>query len=89
MSINERRYRAYYSPLDRDGFPVSSDTGVLPFVQIKADSAEQALTQAYALVGCPISEVQRLDPFEVTPPTDSVFGVLADTHSQAQARRFA
>lgn len=61
MQTSERSYRCSYNPLDRDGFPVPADTGVLPFVQVQADDAEQAQRAAHALTGCPISEVQRLE----------------------------
>jgi hypothetical protein len=57
-----RSYRCTYTPLDRDGFPVPCDTGVLPFVQVRAANAEDAQRAANALTGCPITEVQRLDP---------------------------
>jgi hypothetical protein len=57
-----RSYRCTYTPLDRDGFPVACDTGVLPFVQVKAATAEDAQRAAHALVGSPITEVQRLEP---------------------------
>lgn len=89
MQTSERSYRCHYTPLDRDGFPVPSESGVLPFIQLKAEDAEQAQRLARSLTGCPIAEVQRLDPVEFTPPTDSVFAVLADAHERAQARRFA
>lgn len=89
MQTSQRSYRCSYSPLDRDGFPVVTDTGVLPFVQVQATDAEQAQRAAFALTGCPISEVQRLEPAVFTPPTDSVFAVLCDAHDRAPAGRFA
>lgn len=61
MQTSTRSYRCSYNPLDRDGFPVTTDTGVLPFVQVQADDAEQAQRAAHALTGCPIAEVQRLE----------------------------
>jgi hypothetical protein len=57
-----RSYRCTYTPLDRDGFPVPCDTGVLPFVQVKAGDAEEAQRAAHALTGCPVTEVQRIEP---------------------------
>ena len=57
-----RSYRCTYTPVDRDGFPVPCDTGVLPFVQVRAATAEDAQRAAHAVVGCPITEVQRLEP---------------------------
>jgi hypothetical protein len=56
-----RSYRCHYTPLDRDGFPVASDSGLLPFVQVKADNAEHAVHAAFATIRCPISHVERLD----------------------------
>lgn len=56
-----RSYRCHYTPLDRDGFPVPSDSGLLPFVQVKAANAEHALRAAFATIRCPISHVERLD----------------------------
>jgi hypothetical protein len=56
-----RSYRCHYTPLDRDGFPVPSDSGLLPFVQVKATNAEHALRAAFATIRCPISHVERLE----------------------------
>lgn len=56
-----RSYRCHYTPLDRDGFPVPSDSGLQPFVQVKAANAEHALRAAFATIGCPISHVERLE----------------------------
>lgn len=61
MQTSERSYRCHYTPLDRDGFPVPSESGVLPFIQLQADDAEQAQRLARSLTGCPICEVQRLE----------------------------
>lgn len=83
MQTPERSYRCHYTPLDRDGFPVATESGVLPFIQVKACDAEAAQRSAHALTGCPINEVERLDP------TDSVFAALSAAHDRAQAARFA
>jgi hypothetical protein len=56
-----RSYRCHYTPLDRNGLPVLSDPGLLPFVQLKATNAEHAHRVAFAAVGCPISYVERLE----------------------------
>lgn len=56
-----RSYRCHYTPLDRDGFPVPSDSGLLPFVQVKALNAEHAQRAAFATIRCPISHVERLE----------------------------
>lgn len=56
-----RSYRCTYTPLDRDGWPVASESGVLPSVRVQAASAEQARIAAHAVVRCPICDVERLD----------------------------
>ena len=56
-----RSYRCHYTPLDRNGFPGPSDSGLLPFVQVKATNAEHALRAAFATIRCPISHVERLE----------------------------
>ena len=61
MQTSERSYRCHYTPTDRDGFPVPTETGILPFVQVQAAGAEAAQRAAHSVTGCPISEVQRLE----------------------------
>lgn len=61
----ERSYRCSYVPKDRDGWPIASETGVLPFVQVKATSAEAAQISAHALTGCAVAHVERLDEVPV------------------------
>jgi hypothetical protein len=61
LAIDTRSYRCHYAPLDRDGFPVASESGLLPFVQVKATSAELAQRAAHATTGCPICFVERLE----------------------------
>jgi hypothetical protein len=61
MPHANRSYRAFYTPLDRDRFPVPSDSGLLPFVQVRAPNAEHAQRAAFATIGCPISHVERLE----------------------------
>jgi hypothetical protein len=58
---NPRSYRCHYHPKDRNGYPAACDTGVLPFVQVKARDAEHAQRVAHQLTGCSISNVERLD----------------------------
>lgn len=65
MPTTPRSYRCTYTPLDRDGYPVASETGVLPAVQVRAASAEDAQRLAHATVGCPIVQVDRLELSEV------------------------
>lgn len=89
MQTSERSYRCHYTPTDRDGYPVPSENGVLPFIQLQATDAEQAQRAAHAVTGCPIAEVTRLEAAGFTAPSDSVFAVLADAHERAQAGRFA
>lgn len=61
MQTSERSYRCHYSPTDQFGAPISSESGVLPYVQLQAADAEQAQRAAHAVTGCPIAEVQRLE----------------------------
>lgn len=56
-----RSYRCSYHPQDRAGSPASNDTGVLPFVQVKACSAEEAQRRAFSVTGCPIVSVDRIE----------------------------
>ena len=79
MQTSGRPYRAYYTPKDRDGWPVPCETGVLPFVQLRARDAEHAQRAAFHLTGCSIDNVERLD--------DDAF--LARAHAEAQPARFA
>lgn len=61
MQTNTRSYRCTYHPKDRDGFPVQADTGVLPFVQIQAENAEDAQRKAHHTTGCAIAQVERME----------------------------
>ena len=56
-----RAYRCHYTPLDRDGWPVPSESGVLPFVDVRASNAEVAQRLAHARTSCPITSCERLD----------------------------
>lgn len=56
-----RSYRCTYHPQDDYGIPASAETGVLPFVQLKARDAEDAQRKAYAVTGCPVAQVERLE----------------------------
>lgn len=61
MSTSHRSYRCSYHPTDSAGFASISETGVLPFVQLRAAGAEEAQRLAHHITGCAISDVQRLD----------------------------
>lgn len=90
MQTPERSYRCHYTPNDRNGFPVSSESGVLPFIQLKANDAEHAQRAAHALTGCAIAEVQRLEPASFAPVLDDrTRNLLVRAHAVAQAGRFA
>lgn len=56
-----RSYRCSYYPKDRNGYPVAAESGVQPFVQVKATNAEKAALAAFAVTGCPISNVERVE----------------------------
>jgi len=92
MQINTqaRRYRAFYAPKDSNGYPVATDTGVLPFVQVQAADAEAAQRAAFALTGCSIADVQRIDDTDYLPkPDERTRELLAAVHRRAQAARFS
>ncbi|SIR00551.1 hypothetical protein [Pseudacidovorax sp. RU35E] len=54
-------YRCFYAPLDKLGSPTMAEAGVLPFVQLQATNAEDALRKAHHVTGCPVTEAQRLE----------------------------
>lgn len=56
-----RSYRCHYHPRDGGGFPTLADTGVLPFVQLKATDAEDAQRKAHHVTGCPVVSAERLE----------------------------
>lgn len=56
--MGSRSYRCYYHP--RPDAPAES--GVLPFVQVKASGADQAMRSAHALLGLPIERAERIEP---------------------------
>lgn len=56
-----RSYRCSYHPQDRFGTAVPADTGVLPFVQLKAANAEDAQRKAQAVTGCTVVGVERME----------------------------
>ncbi|ASI68518.1 hypothetical protein BA022_08085 [Diaphorobacter nitroreducens] len=56
-----RSYRCYHYPKTPYGRPVASETGVLPFVQVRASSATRAMEKAAAVTGCVIDRAERLE----------------------------
>jgi hypothetical protein len=52
-------YRCYYTPLDSDHRPVLSETGVLPYIDVRAGNAEQAQRAAHKKLHAPIAQVER------------------------------
>lgn len=56
-----RSYRCSYHPKDLNGHPVAAESGVQPFVQVKAHSAEHAARAAQAVTGCVVSDVVRVE----------------------------
>lgn len=56
-----RSYRCSYHPKDANGYPAPADTGVLPFVQLRAANAEDAQRKAFHLTGSPIAGVERIE----------------------------
>jgi hypothetical protein len=59
--LDRLSYRAYYTPLDRDGYPVACESGILPFVDLKATDAEDAARKAFETKRCPIDSVVRIE----------------------------
>ena len=59
-----RSYRCTYHPTDGYGRVQLSESGVLPIVQVKAASAEQAQRAAAAITGCSIESVERVEDSE-------------------------
>ena len=55
-------YRCSYHPKDGFGAPLVSETGLLPFVQLKAPNADLAQRMAHAVTGCAVSEATRVEP---------------------------
>jgi hypothetical protein len=53
-----RSYRCYYHP--RPDAPAES--GVLPFIQVKAGSADEAMRRAHAVLDLPIDRAERIEP---------------------------
>lgn len=49
-------YRAYLRPAGLD-----AESGVLPFIQLKAINAEHAMRAANAVTGHPVESVERLE----------------------------
>lgn len=58
QSNSTRSYRCYYHP--RPDQPAES--GVLPFVQVKAPSADHAMRSAHAVLGLTIDRAERIEP---------------------------
>lgn len=61
MLDRSRSYRCHYHPQDGGGYPMPADTGVLPFVQVQATSAEDALRKAHAVTGCAVAAAERME----------------------------
>jgi hypothetical protein len=62
VTVAHRTYQCTYQPLDRDGFPVPCETGVLPYLVLMAPDAEAAQRLAHDRAKSPIVGVERIDP---------------------------
>jgi hypothetical protein len=60
-SAGDRSYRCFYTPRAQGGYPVATDNGILPFVQLRAENAERAQRAAHHVTGCPVADVQRIE----------------------------
>lgn len=56
-----RSYRCFLAARDQHGYPVASENGILPFVQLRAQNAESAQRAAHHVTGCPVAEVHRIE----------------------------
>lgn len=54
-----RSYRCTYMPVSSYGIPQISESGALPYVQLKAANAEEALHKAHHVTGCPVVDAER------------------------------
>jgi hypothetical protein len=79
-------YRCHYHPQDRDGWPLPNESGVLPFLQLKASSAEDAQRKAHHATGCAIAEVQRLEPVLVVEHPAPGCAMSADLRAWLRGR---
>lgn len=70
MTTVARSYRCTYHPKDTNGYPVPSDSGVLPTIRLLAPNAEAAALLAGATTGCVIANVERLE--SIQPPEREV-----------------
>jgi hypothetical protein len=68
MQTTDRTYRCTFQPLDRDGYPVPCETGVMPYLVLMARDAEAAQRLAFDRCKAPIVGVDRIDP--VDPRTE-------------------
>ena len=57
-------YRCFFVPKDHFGHLTPYESGVLPFIQVKASSAEVATRVAHHVTGCPVSSVERIEQVE-------------------------
>lgn len=74
---DQRSYRATYHHKDTNGYPVPSDSGVLPSIRLQAANAEEAALLAGATTGCVIAQVERIEDDEDVGEVVSVEGGAA------------
>lgn len=82
MQNATRSYRCHYNPKDNNNWPVTCESGVLPFVQIQATDAEHAQRVAHAVTQCSISSVERIEA------ADTEAELLERAERKANPRRF-
>ena len=80
-----RSYRCYYAPKDPNGWLLPAETGVLPFIQVLATDAEDAQRKAHHVTGCPIANVERLEPVSPFDPIRAFCAAFDDTVAGALA----
>ena len=61
MRKDKQLYRCNYTPLTIDKYPVASESGVQPHVEVLACNAEEAMQLAHKQTGCPVETPVRIE----------------------------
>ncbi|WP_140637227.1 hypothetical protein [Methylibium rhizosphaerae] len=79
QSNSTRSYRCYYHPRADQ----LAESGVLPFVQVKAASADLAMRSAHAVLGLTIDRAERIEP---TPEVLAALETIRTADGQSPRR---
>lgn len=74
----DRTYQCTYQPLDRDGFPVPCETGVMPYLVLMAADAEAAQRLAHERTKSPICSVERIEAAPLPRNEDTAALLMRD-----------